>query len=170
MQKPRKNCGFCTCAMFSHCKPARATKPRKMRFRRFKIGPGQSKIRFGASQNGQKTTSMSNKNLTRGQEAAKSEKETPKNGKCANIVPSWRDFELYFGTSPPPLVRTCSMLMQAKHAVGSNTPGAASSAADLEAQGAPKSRPKPEKIDVKKQHIFGIDFGRVRISFRKGFC
>ena len=28
----------------------------------------------------------------------------------------------------------------------------------LEAQEAPKSSPKPEKIDVKKQHVFGIDF------------
>ena len=61
------------------------------------------------------------------------------------------------------------MLMQAKKAVGSNTPGAASSAADLEAQDPPKSRPKPEKIDVEKQHVFGIDFGRVRMSFWKGF-
>ena len=39
----------------------------------------------------------------------------------------------------------------------------------LEAQDPPKSRPKPEKIDVEKQHVFGIDFGRVRTSFRKGF-
>ena len=39
----------------------------------------------------------------------------------------------------------------------------------LEAQEAPKSRPKPQKIDVKKQYIFGIDFGRVRTSFWKGF-
>ena len=29
---------------------------------------------------------------------------------------------------------------------------------NLEAQEAPKSSPKPEKIDVKKQHVFGIDF------------
>ena len=50
--------------------------------------------------------------------------------------------------------------MQAKNSVGFNTPGAASSAADLEAQEVPKSRPKPEKIDVvEKQHIFGVDFG-----------
>ena len=47
------------------------------------------------------------------------------------------------------------MLTQAR---GFNTPGVASSAADLEAQEAPKSSPKPEKIDVKKQHVFGIDF------------
>ena len=39
----------------------------------------------------------------------------------------------------------------------------------LEAQDPPKSRPKPEKIDVEKQHIFGIDFGRVRTSFWNGF-
>ena len=42
------------------------------------------------------------------------------------------------------------MLMQAKNAVGSNTPGAASSAADLEAQEAQKSMPKLKKVDVKK--------------------
>ena len=35
----------------------------------------------------------------------------------------------------------------------------------LEAQDLPKSRPKPEKIDVKKQHVFGIEFLRVRTSF-----
>ena len=40
---------------------------------------------------------------------------------------------------------------------------------NLEAQEAPKSRPKPEKIDVEKQHVFGIDFVRVRTSFFKGF-
>ena len=39
----------------------------------------------------------------------------------------------------------------------------------LEAQDLPKSRPKPEKIDVKKRHVFGIDLGRVRTSFFKGF-
>ena len=40
---------------------------------------------------------------------------------------------------------------------------------NLEAQDPPKSRPKPVKMDVKKQHVFGIDFGRVRTSFWKGF-
>ena len=40
---------------------------------------------------------------------------------------------------------------------------------NLEAQEAPKSRPKPEKIDVKNQHVFGIDFGRVWASFWKVF-
>ena len=39
----------------------------------------------------------------------------------------------------------------------------------LEAQEAPKSRPEPQKIDVKKQHVFGIDFGWVWTSFWKGF-
>ena len=61
------------------------------------------------------------------------------------------------------------MLMQAYNAVGSNTPGAASSAADLEAQDPPKSRPKPKKFDVEKQHIFSIDFLKVRTSFWKAF-
>ena len=61
------------------------------------------------------------------------------------------------------------MLMQAKNAVGFNTPGAASSAADLEGQETPKSRPKPEKIDVKKQHIFSIDFFMARTSFWEVF-
>ena len=39
----------------------------------------------------------------------------------------------------------------------------------LEAQEAPKSRPEPQKIDVKKQHVFDIDFFIVRTSFWKGF-
>ena len=50
------------------------------------------------------------------------------------------------------------MLMQAYKAVGSNTPGAASSAADLEAQDLHKSKPKPEKMNVEKEFVFGIDF------------
>ena len=72
--------------------------------------------------------------------------------------PNKGSFDLHFLRSGPPLVRTCSMLMQEKNAVGFNTPGAASSAADLEAQEAPKSKPKPEKIDVEKQIILGINF------------
>ena len=40
---------------------------------------------------------------------------------------------------------------------------------NLGAQEAPKSRPKPQMIDVEKQHIFGIDFGRARTSFWDGF-
>ena len=58
--------------------------------------------------------------------------------------------------APPKEVKAvCS---KGKNAVGFNTPGAARSAADLEAQDFPKSKPKPEKIDVEKQHVFGIDF------------
>ena len=53
------------------------------------------------------------------------------------------------------------MLMQAKHAVGSNTPGAASSAAHLEVQEPPKLKPKPQKIDVEKQIVFRLDFSMV---------
>ena len=60
------------------------------------------------------------------------------------------------------------MLMQAKNAVGFNTPGAASSAADLEAQDLPNSSPKPEEIDVEKQNIFGIDFFAILIRFWEG--
>ena len=56
------------------------------------------------------------------------------------------------------------MLMQAKNAVGFNTPGAASSAADLEAQEAPKSMPKPQKVNVNKTRIFGTEFSKVRTS------
>ena len=37
------------------------------------------------------------------------------------------------------------------------------------AQEAPKSSPKPEKIDVKKQYVFSIDFRRVRPPFSKDF-
>ena len=61
------------------------------------------------------------------------------------------------------------MLKQAKNAVGSNTPGAASSAADLEAENPPKSRPKPKKIDVKKLDDFGIVFFMAGTSFWKVF-
>ena len=39
----------------------------------------------------------------------------------------------------------------------------------LEAQDLPKSRLKPQKIDVKKQYVFGIDFSRVQTSFCKDF-
>ena len=45
----------------------------------------------------------------------------------------------------PPLGTKISILDQVIRSVGSNTPGAASSAADLEAQAVPKSRPKPKK-------------------------
>ena len=41
---------------------------------------------------------------------------------------------------------------------------------NLEDPDLPKLRPKPEKIDVKKQHVFGIDFGGARTSVWKGFC
>jgi len=39
----------------------------------------------------------------------------------------------------------------------------------LEAQEAPKSMPKPQKIDVENQHDFGIVFFIVPTSFWKGF-
>ena len=39
----------------------------------------------------------------------------------------------------------------------------------LEAQEAPKSRPKAVKTDVKKQAVFSTDFWRIRTSFWMGF-
>ena len=35
--------------------------------------------------------------------------------------------------------------------------------------GAPKSRPRPEKIDVEKLHVFSIGFGGVRTLFWQCF-
>ena len=88
-----------------------------------------------------------------------------KSAKRAKNVPTWSQYAEVsarigsdLGELWPPLVRKSSMLMQAKNAVGFNTPGAASSAADLEAQDPPKSRPKPEKINVEKSMVFGLDF------------
>ena len=53
--------------------------------------------------------------------------------------------------------------------MGSNTPGAASSAADLEAEDLPKSRLERETIDVKRKHVFGIDFLGAGTQFSIGF-
>ena len=39
----------------------------------------------------------------------------------------------------------------------------------LEAQEAPKSRPRREKIEVQKQHVFQEDFSLARPPFWKGF-
>ena len=61
------------------------------------------------------------------------------------------------------------MLKKNKNAVGSNTPGAASSAVDLEAQETPKSRRELEKIDVEKQYVFSIDFYKAQTQFWKDF-
>ena len=36
-------------------------------------------------------------------------------------------------------------------------------------QDPPKSKPRPEKIDVEKPNVFSIDFGRVRTWFWKDF-
>ena len=40
---------------------------------------------------------------------------------------------------------------------------------NLEVQEPPNSSPKPEKIDVEKQHVFGIDFRRFGLRFRMIF-
>ena len=131
--------------------------------------PRPSKIEpvaaISSKKNDQHEFKKCKKRLRTGQER----KENAQERKMCQHEPNMSADPPDFGRSWPPLVRTCSMLMQAKNAVGFDTPGAASSAADLESQDAPKSWPKPEQIDVKKQHVFDIDFGRVRLSFWKGF-
>ena len=52
--------------------------------------------------------------------------------------------------------------------MGSNTPGAASSAADLEAQDLPKSMQEREKVDAKRLHVVSVNFFGARASFWKG--
>ena len=69
--------------------------------------------------------------------------------------------DLDLETPWPPLVRKSSMFMQAKNAVGLNTPGAARSAADLEAQDPVKSMPK--------NHVFDIVFFRHPGFILEGF-
>ena len=46
---------------------------------------------------------MSKKRPTNAQEAAKNAKKTPKNEKCANIVPTYSSFGLDSGSAVPPL-------------------------------------------------------------------
>ena len=67
-------------------------------------------------------------------------------------------FSIDFGRVRTSFWKGFRYVFWSKNAMGSNRPGAASSAADLEAQEAPKSRPKPPNIDVEKQHVFSIDF------------
>ena len=75
-----------------------------------------------------------------------------------------RRFRLGFGILWPPLVRKSSMLMQAYNAVGSNTPGAASSAADFECPNSPKTHPNspqtfPKSIQKPSKRPFGAHLG-----------
>ena len=80
-------------------------------------------------------------------------KMPPRAKKYANM----RDLEYHFGRSWPPLVRKCSMLMQAKNAVGFNTPGAARSTADLVASWRPKSfQNRCRKCDVFSHRFFQV--------------
>ena len=94
-----------------------------------------------------------------------------KSAKRAKNVPTWSQYAEVsarigsdLGELWPPLVRKSSMLMQAFKAVGSNTPGAASSAADL----APTWRPKtlqnrgrnPKKTMVKNDIFLTSTFSR----------
>ena len=66
----------------------------KCGFEGSKTLPGPLKIESGATQNVKKTTNTSKKRARSVQEPAKSEKKAPKSEKCANIVPTWRDFGL----------------------------------------------------------------------------
>ena len=93
-------------AQFVRIASLRARRNReKLGFGPVKIVPGCSKIRPGASQNNPKTIRMTNKSPTKSQEAGTSEKKAPKDGKCANIVPTWQDLEYHFEVFWPPLVR-----------------------------------------------------------------
>ena len=84
------------------------------------------------------------------------------------MAPTWKDLDLPGAPLDPPL----SIKRQGfrrKNAMVFDTPGAASSAADFGSPRGSKSGPKLQKIDVEKQHIFDIDFGRVQASFWEGF-
>ena len=150
IDKPKKNCGFCKCPICSYCMLACATKPRKMRFQTLQnclwTVQNQTRSTPERKKNDQHEQQTPNKGPSDGPERKNSQHSAQMCQHRATYVSSG----LHFGSFWPPLVRTCSMLMQAKNAVGFNTPGAASSAADLEAQDPPKSKPKPEKIDVEK--------------------
>ena len=65
--------------------------------------PRPPKIEPAATPSPKKTTNMSQKSARSVGEPAKSEKKTPQSEKCANIVPTWRDFDLEFGSFWPPL-------------------------------------------------------------------
>ena len=59
--------------------------------------------------------------------------------------------------------------MQVYNAVGFNTPGAASSAADLEAQGLQNRGQSPKKPMIKNNTFFASIFGGFRRRFGKVF-
>ena len=61
------------------------------------------------------------------------------------------------------------MLMQAKNAVGSNTPGAASSAADLEAHGFQNRGPNPKTSMLKSKWFLDSIFERFGPCFERVF-
>ena len=66
------------------------------------IVPGRSNIGPGATQNAKKTTNMNKKRPTNAQEAAKSEKKTPKSENSANMDPTWQDFVSILDNPGPP--------------------------------------------------------------------
>ena len=96
---------------------------------------------------------------------AKSEKKALESEKCANMAPTCGGFGLYFLSLGPPPSKEKQYVNASIKAVGSNTPGAASSAADL----APSWRPKrlqnrgqdAQKSMFKNSMFSGPRFGRV---------
>ena len=115
----------------------------KCSFESSKTCPRPRKIESRVTKNPKKRTNMSKKSSRSAPEAAKSEKKAPKSQQSANIVPNMPRSDLDLEAPPPKGFQ--AGVSEGIHAVGFNTPSAARSAADLEAQEAPKSNPKTAK-------------------------
>ena len=92
--------------------------------------PKPSKIDPDTVQDAPKTTKTSQSRPQSAQEAPKTQKMVPKTEKGPNMAPTLATFDLPAKGRSPPLERKSSMVMQQINAIGFNTPGAASSAAD----------------------------------------
>ena len=106
--------------------------------------PGRSKIEAGAAQSWKKTTNMSQKSTKTFKNQPRAKKRRPR----AKNVPTWPQHGAIVGQAlsileGPGLPQEFpNRVSEGKNAVGSNTPGAASSEADLEAQEDPQSSSK----------------------------
>ena len=78
----------------------------------------------------------------------------------ASLRASWGGFLAQVGPSWPKIAKKIDFL--------NLTSGSGTKLGPKLAQDPPKSRPKPEKSDIEKQHSLDIDFGRVQASFWKG--
>ena len=123
--------------------------------------PNPSKIEPGAAPDVQKQTQSNDKR-------SQTRKKRPQERKMSQHGPNMPPARPGLWRLPPPR-KEKQYVNASKNAMGFNTPGAASSAADLKAQEAPKSRPKPSKINTRKSVVFAVDFVVVPASFRKGF-